>query len=145
MSCTVWNISLQKFDIISCFLWRKRWKMQKWSLTFAFPPPPPPWHSGSLSVTYTLLLWFDEFFPLSFYSHSRTHIKAIDEILFRKPVEVGSFLFFLSEVRFDLTFTVPILETPIYFLHIAMTMVMWGLATEDKSLSNSHCSRHWLV
>ncbi|XP_071484358.1 acyl-coenzyme A thioesterase 9, mitochondrial-like [Diadema antillarum] len=32
--------------------------------------------------------------------HCRIHMKAIDDILFRKPVEVGSFLFFLSEIAY---------------------------------------------
>lgn len=32
--------------------------------------------------------------------HGRIYIKAIDDILFRKPVEVGSFLFFLSEIAY---------------------------------------------
>ena len=35
------------------------------------------------------------------HSHGRIRIAAIDNILFRKPVEVGSFLFFLSEVSGD--------------------------------------------
>lgn len=34
------------------------------------------------------------------HSHNRIRIAAIDNILFQKPVEVGSFLFFLSEIAY---------------------------------------------
>ncbi|XP_030838109.1 acyl-coenzyme A thioesterase 9, mitochondrial-like [Strongylocentrotus purpuratus] len=40
------------------------------------------------------------FASATLHSHGRIRIAAIDNILFQKPVEVGSFLFFLSEIAY---------------------------------------------